>query len=254
MKKLLFMSLAVISTAFAEKTQDNNNANCVEFLAGVNSGVSTSWYDIPKEGVTINGTIPPHEIKIWNATKVRKSKYFMPFIEAELSGQYLIKRCIVGASIAGGMCIGGKYTQSGHKDFGCNNGVLQALVDNNLSKREIQIAKQKYHWFIAPYVGYRMDNNNDIYLTGGLKMVATKYFGSKTKCTWHPVIGFGARYWFKDNIFVKVEYNYVLPKKKRLSDTMRLIDGGNHYHDLKAKVAVKHGESVLRLGVGYKFR
>lgn len=147
-----------------------------------------------------------------------------------------------------------KYTQSGYKDFGYNNAVVRALVDNNLSKMEIQIAKQKYHWFIAPYVGYRMDNNNDIYLTGGLKMVATKYFGSKTKCTWHPVIGFGARYWFKDNIFVKVEYNYVLPKKKRLSNTMRLIDGGNNYYDLKGKVAVKHGESVLRLGVGYKFR
>ncbi len=177
----------------------------------------------------------------------------MPFIEAELSGQYLVKNVFFGASITGGCSIGGKYTEREYKSYGYNNVLAQNFVNNYLSKLPLKIAKQKYHLLIAPYIGYRLDNNNDIYLTGGLKMVSTKYFGSKTKCTLHPMIGFGARYNFKNNIFIKVEYNYVFTKKKQLSDTFSLTYGANNYN-IKTKVAVKHGESVIRIGVGYKFQ
>lgn len=84
-------------------------------------------------------------------------------------------------------------------------------------------------------------------------MVSTKYIGSKTKCTLHPMIGFGARYNFKNNIFIKVEYNYLFTKKKQLSYASTLVNGANNYN-LKTKAAVKHGESVMRIGPVYKFQ
>ena len=97
MKKLL-LTIPLISATYATQVTQNN---CFELLAGLNSGVSISWYDIGKKDLTMSTKIADTDINIWNAASIRKTKC-MPFIEAEIAAQYLMNNVFIGASIAGG--------------------------------------------------------------------------------------------------------------------------------------------------------
>ena len=91
------------ASAFCAKQSgqaEQQKNNCFEFYVGINSGVSISWYDINKEDAKLTAKVNYNEYNSWNATEIHKTKY-LPFIEAELSAQYLTNRVFIDASIAG---------------------------------------------------------------------------------------------------------------------------------------------------------
>ncbi len=159
---------------------------------------------------------------------------------------YLLARVL-----RGGGSIGGRYTETGYKYFDSDNAIIKRIANEYSKGDKIKVAKQKYHISITPYIGYRVNGNSDIYVIGGMKMVATKYLGFKNKRTFHPVLGAGTRYTFSNNVFIKFEGVYVFSKKQKIPGELTLKDG-NATYKVNTKTTVKHGEYTLKLGVGCK--
>ena len=160
--------------------------------------------------------------------------------------------CLLVRVLRGGAVFNGEYTEKGYKYFDSEDEAIKGLVNSASQDEKMDISKQKYHLSITPYIGYRMNEQSDIYLTGGVKMVATKYVDFKNKRTFHPVLGAGARYTFSNNVFIKFESTYIFKRKTKIlgEDT---IEDGETTHKIKGKVTVAHGEYVMKLGVGCKF-
>ena len=252
--KKISLAITIPTAVFATTQISETNAtqiNGFEFFAGINSGISLSWYDIGKKGLSLNTQVAAVDANAWNTTSICKNK-LVPFLEAEFATQYLMNNLFIGMIIAGGVAFGGKYTENGYKYCDSNNNALKQALNIYFEKEAITIAKQKYHLSFMPYIGYRTDPRTDIYVTCGLKMVATKYFGGETKCTYHPVIGCGTKYSFNKDWFLKFECSYVFQKKKKLSENFKFTDGPDTY-DAKTKATVKHGEYVFKFGIGRKF-
>ena len=241
---------AVLATAQISET-NATQSNGFEFLAGINSGASISWYDIGKKDLTANMKTENSDLSAWNAVSILKTK-LVPFLEAEFATQYLINNVFIGMSIAGGSTFGKKYTENGYKYFDSTDTSIKLLLNMYYGKKSVTIARQKYHLSFMPYIGYRTNPQTDIYLTCGLKMVATKYFNLGTKRTYHPMLGIGACYRFTDNWFCRIEGCYVFPKKKKLSGNIKVTYETNTYN-IENKVSVKHAGYVFKLGFGYRF-
>ncbi len=115
-----------------------------------------------------------------------------------------------------------------------------------------ETAKQKYYLYATPYIGYKVNENFDIYAVGGLRMVRSKYLEKKNKSTWHPTVGLGAHYTFSNGVFMKFEYGHVFKKKKEVSDEEEDKEDGILLKGT-GKVRIHHSENILKLGVGIKF-
>ena len=241
---------AVLATTQISETNATQN-NGFEFLSSINAGGKISWYDIGKKDLTMNVQLAAADVNVWNTTSIRKTK-LVPFLEGELSAQYLMNNVIIGISIAGGIALGEKYMENGYKYCDSNNNAFKQQLNAEYEKKAFPIAKQKYHLSFMPYIGYRTNPQTDIYLKCGLVMVATKYFDEETKSTCHPEIGIGACYRLTDTWFFRFEGCYVFPKNKTISKNIKVPIEHNTY-DFKAKGTVKHGEYVIKLGFGRRF-
>ncbi|MBQ3946632.1 MAG: hypothetical protein II670_13665 [Alphaproteobacteria bacterium] len=242
-------TIVLATTQISETSATQSNG--FEFLSGINAGGKIGWYDVGKKDLTMNLRIGAVDANAWNATSIRKTK-LAPFLEGELSAQYLMNNVIIGISIAGGIAFGGKYRENGYKYFDASDNAFKHALNEKYEKEAFPIAKQRCHISLMPYIGYRTNPQTDIYLKCGLEMVETKYFDSETKRTYHPVIEIGSCYRFTATWFFRFEGCYVFPKKKTISKNIKVTIAPNTY-ECKAKGTVKHGEYVIKLGFGRRF-
>ena len=98
MKKQLLLATTLVSATCAKECQPKH----FEFLAGLNTGFNIGKYGIRENDYNSyskkDGETKTHHI--WNSGSTSKSK-FAPFIEGEVSVQYLTNNVFIGVNIVG---------------------------------------------------------------------------------------------------------------------------------------------------------
>ena len=111
---------------------------------------------------------------------------------------------------------------------------------------------------MTPYIGYRIKDNLDMYVLGGIKAQRTKYGVGLSKTKIYPTLGLGICHTYKNGIYVKCEYSYTIKKSQRLYNKGKLEtffrrDVGSN-PDVEMSAKINHSEHVFKFGIGYKFK